>query len=176
MRPLVLNYENDPQVYNLNDEYLVGDSILVAPVIQQGKTKRMVYLPAGKWIDFWDKTEYEGQTTILVDAPIDKLPIFIKKNTILPWSKEVDHISTEPQKEITFKLYGDHTSYQHYQDNGTDFSYENGKYNLYDLNVGSESIDINLLHHDYPLYQRIKVELPDKTVEFKLAHDKYVLA
>ncbi len=176
MRPLVLNYENDPQVYNLNDEYLVGDSILVAPVIQQGKTKRMVYLPAGKWIDFWDKTEYEGQTTILVDAPIDKLPIFIKKNTILPWSKEVDHISTEPQKEITFKLYGDHTSYQHYQDNGTDFSYENGKYNLYDLNVGSESIDINLLHHDYPLYQRTKVELPDKTVEFKLAHDKYVLA
>ena len=176
MRPLVLNYENDPQVYNLNDEYLVGESVLVAPVIQQGKTKRMVYLPAGKWIDFWDKTEYEGQTTILVDAPIDKLPIFIKKNTILPWSKEVDHISTDPQKEITFKLYGDHASYQHYQDNGTDFSYENGKYNLYDLNVGSESIDINLLHHDYPLYQRIKVELPDKTVEFKLAHDKYVLA
>lgn len=174
MRPLVLNYPQDKQVFNLNDEYMVGDTLLVAPVVEQGQTKRMVYLPEGSWIDFWDERQYQGKTTIIVDAPIDKLPLFIKKNTILPWNKEMSHISEEPESEITFKLFGDHGSYQHYQDNGTDFSYEDGKYNLYDINIGAESIDINLLHHDYPLYKNIYVELANKKVGFALEHNKYV--
>lgn len=106
MRPLVLNYENDTQVYNLNDEYMVGEDILAAPVVQEGQTKRAVYLPKGKWIDFWNGVEHAGKTTILVDAPIDKLPLFIKKNTILPWGKEVSHISDEPDESMTFRLFG----------------------------------------------------------------------
>mgnify|MGYP000258360663 FL=1 len=63
MRPLVLNYENDTQVYNLNDEYMVGEDILAAPVVQEGQTKRAVYLPKGKWIDFWNGVEHAGKTT-----------------------------------------------------------------------------------------------------------------
>ena len=174
MRPLVLNYPQDKQVCDLNDEYMVGDALLVAPVVEQGQTKRLVYLPEGSWIDFWDGNEYQGKTTIIVDAPIDKLPLFIKKNTILPWNKEMTHVKDEPNSEITFKLYGDNGSYQHYQDDGTDFSYEDGKYNLYDINIGAESIDINLLHHDYPLYKNIYVELANKKVRFALEHNKYV--
>ena len=113
MRPLVLNYENDPQVYNLNDEYMVGEDILAAPVVQEGQTKRAVYLPKGKWIDFWNGVEHAGKTTILVDAPIGKLPLFIKKNTILPWGKEVSHISGEPDESMTFRLFGKKGKYVH---------------------------------------------------------------
>src|SRR5699024_11512782 len=103
--------------------YMVGEDILTAPVVQQGQTKRAVYLPKGEWIDFWNGVEYSGGNTILVDAPIDKLPLFIKKDTILPWGKEVDHISDEPDKDMTFRVFGNGGKYRHYQDNGVDFEY-----------------------------------------------------
>src|SRR5699024_12344799 len=98
MRTLVLNYENDPHVYNLNDEYMVGEDILTAPVVQQGQTKRAVYLPKGEWIDFWNGVEYSGGNTILVDAPIDKLPLFIKKITFHRWIRKLNKIHNKRKK------------------------------------------------------------------------------
>lgn len=176
MRPLVLNYENDPQVYNLNDEYMVGEDILAAPVVQEGQTKRAVYLPKGKWIDFWNGVEYSGKTTILVDAPIGKLPLFIKKNTILPWGKEVSHISDEPDESMTFRVFGKKGKYIHYQDNGTDFKYQKGEYNLYKVKVSKGgSVKVKLEKHGFgPVYRRITVQLPNKKVEFKYKNGEYV--
>lgn len=176
MRPLVLNYENDTQVYNLNDEYMVGEDILAAPVVQEGQTKRAVYLPKGKWIDFWNGVEHAGKTTILVDAPIDKLPLFIKKNTILPWGKEVSHISDEPDESMTFRLFGKRGKYVHYQDNGTDFKYQKGEYNLYEVKVNKDgSVKVKLEKHGFgPVYRRITVQLPNKKVVFKYKNGKYV--
>ena len=52
MRPLVLHYPKDPETYNLNGEFLVGENLLVAPVLEQGATKKMVYLPEGEWYDY----------------------------------------------------------------------------------------------------------------------------
>lgn len=176
MRPLVLNYENDPHVYNLNDEYMVGEDILTAPVVQQGQTKRAVYLPKGEWIDFWNGVEYSGGNTILVDAPIDKLPLFIKKDTILPWGKEVDHISDEPDKDMTFRVFGNGGKYRHYQDNGVDFEYQKGEYNLYKVEVNKDgSVKVKLEKHGFgPVYCRITVQLPNKKIEFKYKNGEYV--
>ncbi|KLD59126.1 hypothetical protein WP50_20850, partial [Lactiplantibacillus plantarum] len=89
MRPVVLNYDQDPRVRDLNDEYMVGDDILVAPVVQKSQFKRLVYLPAGNWVDFWNGAEYAGNQDIVVDTPLDKLPLFVKQNTILPWGPAV---------------------------------------------------------------------------------------
>lgn len=176
MRPLVLNYENDPHVYNLNDEYMVGEDILTAPVVQEGQTKRAVYLPEGEWIDFWNGVEYAGRNTILVDAPIDKLPLFIKKNTILPWGKEVSHISDEPDESMTFRVFGKKGKYVHYQDNGTDFKYQKGEYNLYKVKVNKDgSVKVKLEKHGFgPVYRRITVQLPNKKIEFKYKNGEYV--
>lgn len=176
MRPLVLNYENDPHVYNMNDEYMVGEDILTAPVVQEGQTKRAVYLPEGEWIDFWNGVEYAGRNTILVDAPIDKLPLFIKKNTILPWGKEVSHISDEPDESMTFRVFGKKGKYVHYQDNGTDFKYQKGEYNLYKVKVNKDgSVKVKLEKHGFgPVYRRITVQLPNKKIEFKYKNGEYV--
>jgi alpha-glucosidase len=167
IRPLILNYEDDPRLTNLNDEYLVGENILVAPITQPAQTKRLVYLPAGNWIDFWNHAEYAGHQDIVVDAPLDKLPIFIKQNTLLPWRPAVDHIDDAPLTSMPFKLFGDHGSYQHYQDNGTDFKYQAGEWNNYEVAVDHGNVSVKLTHHGYePVYQAIRVELAEQVIVF----------
>ncbi|MFT8325393.1 glycoside hydrolase family 31 protein [Oenococcus sicerae] len=168
MRPLVLNDDQDPKVRNINDEYMVGDTILVAPIVEQGADKRLVYLPAGDWIDFNSQAEYGGHTMIIVDAPIDTLPIFIKKNTILPWGQAVKHISDQPDRFMTFRLLGSQASYDHYQDDGLDFNYQHGEYNLYHVAIdANQQITINLTKHGYPAtYEKIFIESNHDCIEF----------
>lgn len=173
MRPLVLNYDQDPAVRTMNDEYMVGDELLVAPVVQEGQNTRAVYLPAGEWIDFWNGVEYAGKRTILVEAPIDKLPLFVKKNTIIPWGPEVSHISDEPNEIMTFRLYGQHASYTHYQDNGLDFAYQSGEYNLYQIKASQNEVTIDMPHNGYDKnYRKIFVELNDQKLTFEFDPQK----
>ena len=168
MRPLVLNYDQDPAVRTMNDEYMVGDELLVAPVVQEGQNTRAVYLPAGEWIDFWNGVEYAGKRTILVEAPIDKLPLFVKNDTIIPWGPEVSHISDEPNETMTFRLYGQNASYIHYQDNGLDFAYQSGEYNLYQIKASQNGATIDMLHNGYDKnYRKIFVELNDQKLTFE---------
>ena len=112
----------------------------------------------------------------MVDAPIGKLPLFIKKNTILPWGKEVSHISGEPDESMTFRLFGKKGKYVHYQDNGTDFKYQKGEYNLYKVKVDKDgSVKVKLEKHGFgPVYRRITVQLPNKKIEFKYKNGEYV--
>ncbi|RVU69910.1 MULTISPECIES: glycoside hydrolase family 31 protein [Lactobacillus] len=163
MRPLVLNYPDDCKVQKMNDQYMVGREFLVAPVLMAGQTARQVYLPAGEWLDFWTGAEYVGKTTIVVQAPLAKLPLFIKKNTILPWDKSRNHVDVTAHDLMTFRLYGDHGSYVHYQDDGTSFAYEQGQYNLYEVKMSEQqfSIKVSYLGYDKP-YKRIRL-ISDQT-------------
>ena len=175
MRPLVLNYQDDAKVYDLNDEFMVSNDILVAPVVYQGMTSRQVYLPEGIWIDFWSGIEYTGKNTILIDAPLDKLPLFVKKDTLLPWGKSVSHISDDPDKTMTFRLFGDHGEYEHYQDNGIDFNYQKGEYNLYDVKVNSDEASVKLLKHGYQhQYKNVIIETTDNNWIFEYNKQKNV--
>lgn len=168
MRPLVLNYENDRKCRQLNDEYMIGNDILVAPIVTEGATERLVYLPAGQWVDFWSHAEYDGQQSIVVNAPLDRLPMFVKKNTILPWGNKVMHVSDEPDKKMSFVLYGDEGHYQHYQDDGQDFNYQHGEYNLYDITVDDQhQVSVQLSKHGYqPVYETIVVMMDGRRCEF----------
>lgn len=155
MRPLVLNYPHDQMVQNMNDEYMVGQDLLVAPIVNQGQVKRAVYLPAGQWLNFWTGEEFAGETTILVDAKLDVLPIFIKKNTILPIDQVQDHIDPQKHDLMTFRLFGDQAEYLHYQDDGVDFNYQQGEYNLYKVECGPK-MKVGLTHLGYQKpYQQI---------------------
>lgn len=180
MRPLVLNYDQDENVRNNNDEYMVGTNILVAPIVNQGQTKRLVYLPAGQWVDFWNNAEYAGQQSIVADAPIDKLPIYVKKNTILPWGNKVMHVSDEPDKVMTFRLFGEAGSYKHYQDDGQSFKYQQGAYNEYYVAVEEDGrVIVELTNHGYkPTYDKVYVETDAARYQFNYDADKeaYVLA
>lgn len=84
MRPMVFEYPDDPAVYDLELQYMLGENLLVAPVFN-AHSRRTVYLPAGEWVDFWTGHVYAGpQTLSLSDIPLDQLPLFVKANTLLP--------------------------------------------------------------------------------------------
>lgn len=158
MRPLVLHYEDDENTYNLNDEFLVGENMLVAPVVEQGATKRMVYLPKGNWIDYWTKEKLTGGRYFIVDAPLDKLPIFIKENSIIPTYEVVQYVGEKEYKKLVLISTGTEGKWVHYQDNGSDFAYKDGQYNLYEFTMKDEkSVDVTMVHSGYQEYESIEV-------------------
>ncbi len=158
MRPLVLHYEDDPETYNLNDEYLVGKHMLVAPIVNQGANKRMVYLPAGVWYDYWTGEKHQGGQYIIKDAPLDTLPIYIKEGSIIPTYDLVQYVGEKPYDKLTLLVAGDIATCKHYQDNGTDFAYQDGQYNLYHFEVFGGSLQTTMLHEGYQRYKDIQVK------------------
>jgi alpha-glucosidase len=162
VRPLVLHYENDKNTHNLNDEFLLGDKILVSPVLNQGDTKKLVYLPEGKWVSYWDNKVYDSGYHI-IDAPLDTCPIFIKNDSIIP-NYEISQY-TKDYDTLVLNLYGRKGTYTHYHDNGENFEYLEGKYNLYQFSFENDELNIELLHNDYKLYNKIIVNYNEKVYE-----------
>ncbi len=159
MRPLVLHYPNDPEVRNMNNEFLAGENILVAPVLEQGATKRMVYLPEGTWYDFWTGEKFEGKQYILKDAPMDVCPMYIKAGSIIPTYEVVQYVGEKPYNKLTLLVTPGEGSYEHFQDNGEDYAYKNGIYNLYQFTTDVEgNLNTEMLHQEYPVYKGVTVE------------------
>jgi alpha-glucosidase len=129
IRPLILEYQNDYNVLNIDDEFLVGENLLVAPVVSQGATAREVYLPSGEWYEFGTSKKYPGSQWITVQAPIETVPIFIKAGSILPYGPEVDYIGQLTTTPVSYEVYPDKTgaaSGRLYEDDGTSQAYLNG--------------------------------------------------
>lgn len=85
IRPLFYNFPEDEKSWEIEDEYLFGPDVLVAPVMYAGERQRQVYLPAGtQWVNAWTGEEYEGGSCLTVDAPLDRIPVFTRKGVSLP--------------------------------------------------------------------------------------------
>jgi alpha-glucosidase (family GH31 glycosyl hydrolase) len=85
MRQLLFDNPDEASLYDTWDEYLLGPSLLVAPVLQDGARQRSVYLPRGRWLDYHDrKTVHEGGATITAEAPLARLPLFVKEGAVVP--------------------------------------------------------------------------------------------
>lgn len=84
MRALFLDFPDDPTAWAIQDQYLFGRDLLVAPVVIEGATSRAVYLPEGAWFDFWTGDEHRGPTTIDVAMGLDRIPVFARGGSALP--------------------------------------------------------------------------------------------
>ena len=80
MRAMFYEFPNDPDCVGLKDQYMFGSRYLVAPVMEPGMRSRSVYLPEGRWLDVDTGTVYEGKQTVTVDAPLERMPVFEKRN------------------------------------------------------------------------------------------------
>lgn len=135
-RPLNFRGDNpEPQAAAAEDEYLWGDEVLVAPVMTQGATSRKVYFPKGEWIDFFAPSKrYAGGSVAEVDAPLDKLPLFVKAGSFIPlYLEHADNVSDYNPAFITLRYYpsSQETSYTMFDDNRlSPTSLEDGEYQL----------------------------------------------
>src|SRR5690606_21352382 len=131
MRPLLLEYPEDEKTYNLHDQFMIGNNVVVAPILTPGITDRAVYLPAGEWVEQSTGKSYEGEKVHLIHAELDELPIFVKKGTAIFQSKWVSNKEKTP-KQVTMHLYpGDNREvydFTFYDDDGETFAYEKGEY------------------------------------------------
>ncbi len=135
LRGLFLDFPGDPKVINLGDEYMFGPALLVAPVTDQGATERSVYLPAGSdWYNFWTNQRVHGGQRIVVSAPIDTIPLFVRAGSILPLGEPVES-TNQPQAIAKILVYpGADGRFALYSDDGTTYAYEKGAYSIANLN------------------------------------------
>ncbi len=147
VRPLVYEYPADRHVRNISDEYMLGSFVLVAPVITPGKEAREVYLPDGDWYDYYTGEKYSGGRYILADAPLDKVPVFIKAGAIIPVA-DGDIRSTEDitEDKISILTYPGKGSFVHYQDDNETFAYRDGAYNAIEYTLDGDKLEKKVLH------------------------------
>jgi alpha-D-xyloside xylohydrolase len=128
MRALFMDFPSDETAKALTDEYMLGDALLVAPVTEQGRTSRRVYLPAGSdWYDFWSERRLAGGTWIEADAPIDRIPVFVRAGSILPLGASVQSTAT-PQPLAELRVYpGRDARFALYDDDGVSNAYRRGR-------------------------------------------------
>ena len=127
MQPLPLVFGADPKTADIRDEYMFGPAFLVAPVTDQGATRREVYLPAGTdWYNYWTNERVHGGQTITVSAPIDTLPLFVRAGSIVPYGSVVE--STHQKQSIAkVRIYpGADADFTLFNDDGQTYAYENG--------------------------------------------------
>jgi alpha-glucosidase len=128
-RPLLLNYPDDPNTYNLDDEFMVGDGLLVAPVLKPDLTRRLVYLPKGTWYDYWTNRKVTGGTMVNVDAPLDTVPMFVRAGAVIPTGPALNYVGEKKVDPITFNIYLDEKGSATgtlYEDDGLTPAYKNG--------------------------------------------------
>jgi alpha-D-xyloside xylohydrolase len=131
MRALFMDFPGDPKVAEIGDEYMFGPAFLVAPVTDQGATTKQVYLPAGSdWYNYWTHERLHGGQTVTVDAPIDKLPLFVRAGSIIPLGSAVENTS-EKQSITKVQVWpGANADFALYQDDGRTYAYEKGDFQL----------------------------------------------
>jgi alpha-D-xyloside xylohydrolase len=122
-----MDFPGDPKAANIPDEYMYGPAFLVAPVTEQGATHRTVYLPAGcDWYNYWTNERLHGGQTVVADAPIDVLPLFVRAGSIVPLGSEVQS-AQQPQAILSVRVYpGRDGSFVLFQDDGKTYAYEKG--------------------------------------------------
>ncbi len=146
MRPLVYEFQNDPKTYWMDDQFLVGDQLMVAPIYQSNQTSRMVYFPHGEWYNFWTDEKIIGPAHKLVEAPLDKIPVFVKTGSFLPMQPAMQYVDQFPADPIALHIYPKLGMSQSslYEDDGVSFDYQKGQYRITNFELLVERNSMNL--------------------------------
>ena len=142
LRALPFDFRHDPATYNIDDQFMFGPALLVNPVTQpmyyaanstplQGVAKtRPVYLPAGSdWYDFWTGVRYAGGQTLLAEAPLSTMPLYVRAGSIIPIGPDIQSTAEQPDAALELWVYpGQDGSFVLYEDEGDNYNYEKGAF------------------------------------------------
>jgi len=131
MRPLGMDFPADATARSCNDEYLFGPALLVAPVTKYQARERTVYFPAtaGGWYNFWNGESAAEPGNRKVDAPYDRIPLFVRAGSIVPFGPDLQYTTEKPADPVTLYIYaGANGHFSIYEDDGLTYGYEHGAF------------------------------------------------
>lgn len=141
MRGLAMDFADDPKTYEINDQYMLGPSLLVSPITSKGVTSRTVYLPKGTtWYNFYTGEKFEGGQEINAAAPFERIPVFVRAGSIVPTGPVLQY--TGEKKEDVSTLYvfeGKSGDFTLYEDDGLTYNYERGEFNRIQINYNDQT-------------------------------------
>ncbi|MBP1948052.1 glycoside hydrolase family 31 protein [Virgibacillus litoralis] len=167
MRPLFMEYPEDQKTYNINDQFMIGNNVVVAPILAPSVTDRAVYLPAGQWIDYETGVQYEGKRAHLIHAELDRMPIFIKQGTAImqgEWTSNQNKNPHHVQMDVYAGANGETYNFTYYDDDGETFDFENGAFMELSIEVKSTTNAVVVTVSDQsghykPAYGKIHVNV-----------------
>jgi alpha-D-xyloside xylohydrolase len=144
---VAMDYPNDANTFDLTDQYLFGSALMVCPVttpmyyernsqsIPDVPKTRVVYLPAGnQWYDFWTETVQDGSQTIIANAPLDTMLLFVRAGSIIPMTQVMQYVNEIPNAPYEIRIYrGNDTTFTIDEDAGDTYDYEQGAFALINL-------------------------------------------
>ncbi len=144
MRALMMDYPEDRETWNIDDEFIYGERILVAPVTNP-TDRRDIYLPEGSWIDFWDGYRVNGGTKFEKEAAEDLIPVYVKAGTIMPVGPTVQYSSEKPWDDLQIRIYtGEDGEFTLYEDAFDGYGYEKGEYSTIRFSWDDEACELTI--------------------------------
>lgn len=142
LRALAFDFRHDPKTFDIQDEYMFGPAFLVCPVttpmyyaanstpITRVEKTRPVYLPSGcNWYDFWTGQRYTGGQTIVADAPLETLPLYVRAGSIIPIGPNIQFTGDQPDAPVVLWVHpGQDGHFALYEDEGDNYNYEQGSF------------------------------------------------
>ena len=146
MRGLVMDFAADTAVLNIADQYMFGPSLLINPVYGYRQYNRSVYLPKSEgWYDLYSGAFYAGGQKISADAPYERMPVFVKAGSIIPFGPELQYTSEKRADTIILKVYtGADATFNLYEDEGVNYNYEKGNFSVIPIKYNEQTKTISI--------------------------------
>tara|TARA_B110000240_G_scaffold198152_1_gene256791 strand:- start:616 stop:3021 length:2406 start_codon:yes stop_codon:yes gene_type:complete len=149
LKSLVLFDQEDIHTHYRSDEFVYGEHILVCPILEPNAKGRRMYVPRGKWYNFWTDEVVKGGKEIWVDADLDNMPIFIKEGAVIPKYPVQQYVGEKKFDEVTLDVYYKHgkEKSQLYDDAHDGYDYKKGRYSLRNFKLTGKKKEFILQQH-----------------------------
>lgn len=142
MRPLFYHYQDENETFNINDQFLFGQDMMVAPIVRPKTETRLVYFPKGNWINYFTGKVYEGGKYHICQAKLNELLLFVREGAIVLKNEIRNYISSETLNKEIHLYYGQDNEKVFYFDDGISFNYKKGEFSK--LNIKSSKSELLL--------------------------------
>ena len=163
IRPMFMVDESDAKLRDVHDQFMLGDALLVAPVVEQGATERSVVLPKGQWYDFWTGQAIPGNRERHVQASLEHLPLFVRGGAVLPMWDVRQHLSGNLPDTLKIRVYRGELNMDLYEDAGEGYAYQDGDCRWIRFEAAQAGIQFTLSREivgDYePPYSKLHLEI-----------------
>ncbi|RUR41960.1 DUF4968 domain-containing protein [Clostridium perfringens] len=157
-RPMTMEYEKDMNLLNMREQFMLGENMIVAPVLYEGERSKTVYLPKGSWFNYFTREKLQGGKWYKLPCELDEILVFVKEGAIIPtYNKKFRNVKERP-KNILLKVFGENAKGFHYNDDGHTMEYLEGKYTYMDIKVVDGKEELKLINNGYSI-EDIEIEI-----------------